>query len=153
MQTVYRVFGLLLFISPWWLVVGSFASPRTIAQTAKQITIKIIGNNFLQTGVLIAQANNTYWVLTCTNKNKTAISKAQFYTIDGQSHNAIVSRLRQFENSPLILIPFESPQTYETAMMGDSNQIAEGDRVYIGGFSQIRRHKKGNLTQFQFTEG
>ncbi|ACK73507.1 conserved hypothetical protein [Gloeothece citriformis PCC 7424] len=127
--------------------------PQDIAHQAKKITVKITGSDLEQSGVLLSQDENQYWVLTCTPKQKSAFNKAQIITSDNQSHNILSNQIIELEQFPVTLIPVKVERSYETAILGDSNVIQQGERVYLAGFIQPSRNPEEKLPQFFFTDG
>lgn len=53
----------------------------------------------------------------------------------------------------MTLIPVKVERSYETAILGDSNVIQQGERVYLAGFIQPSRNPEEKLPQFFFTDG
>lgn len=128
---------------------GLTASPREIAQQAKAMTVRIIGKNYSQTGVLVGQSGKTYLVLTCQKKNIN-LDTAQIRLTDNNSYSPISSQTRLLNNVPLTLLAFTSNQPYTTAASGELETNSVGDRIYVAGFLPGENDLD---TTFQFTEG
>lgn len=133
-----------------WPAIAS--EPQEIAQQSKQITVKITGSGILQSGVLMGQDENNYWILTCTPKQKSAINKAKIITSDNQSYNPVTNKIIQLDKFPITLIPITVARSYDTANIGDSNAIKQGERVYVAGFIQPSSNQE-QIPQFLFTDG
>ena len=140
-------------ILAWGLGQPAIASPPSIARQAKQTLVKIVGQNFLQTGVIIAQEDDIYWVATCGNLKIQELEVAQLYTVDNRSQQPLPSRLLRLQLLPIVLIPFKSDQEYTTAVLAPLETPTEGETVYIAGFWQINSERSGDSLQFNFSDG
>lgn len=129
------------------------ASPREIAQIAKQITVRIMGESSSGSGVLVAREGETYWALTCRHIVDSASDIYQIRTQDGQRYTPVSSKIQRFNQVNLAVIPFVSSSSYLTATIGDSRPLAEGDSVYISGFPIPANRRNPDLDEFQFTNG
>lgn len=127
--------------------------PGEIAQQAEKMTVKIIGSDVDQSGILLGQDDNNYWVLTCTPKEKSAFEQAKIITYDHQSYNPLKNKVIQLEQFPITLIPISIERSYETANLGNSNNIKPGETVYIAGFMQSDQNEGKKLARFLFTDG
>ncbi len=121
------------------------ASPRDIAQQAKAVTVRIVAQDYSQTGVLVGQEGDTYWVLTCKSS-----PGAEIRLGDNQSYKILDSQTLSQADSSLTVLTFASANAYTPARLGDSQALAVGDRIYLAGFLDENTNSDSS---FQFTEG
>ncbi len=101
-----------------------------IETTARNITVKVSVAQNEGSGILIAKDNNTYTVI--TNANVTDKGDYTIQTPDGIQHEAIVT-----EDNPendLAVLEFTSDEQYQTATIGNTDIITEGETVIAAGF-------------------
>jgi S1-C subfamily serine protease len=102
-------------------------------KTASETTIFIEGQSS-GSGVIIARIKNVYYVLTAKHVILTN-GKYTIATASGKKYSVDYSQVRKLANIDLALIPFISnDQTYSVARLGNSNQIKQGDSVYVSGW-------------------
>jgi uncharacterized protein YjiK len=124
-------------------------SPPEVSKIAKKIAVRIEGGA-PGTGVIIGQQGNTYTVLT----NAHVVQKSTPYTIqtfDGKIYPVNPTRVKRLFGVDLSLLEFSSPQAYETASIGQSDELNEGMTLYVGGWAatdQVNRERG-----YRFTEG
>ncbi|WP_044194797.1 S1 family peptidase [Oscillatoria acuminata] len=128
-------------------------SPREIAQTARQITVKIGMSQSSGTGVIVARNGSTTWVLTCGNVVDSFNGNYQIQTVNGQQYQGNTSQIQQIPQVNLALVPFFTNNSYASAVIGNSDQLAQGDPVYVGGFPGANHPGNLQLSEFQFTNG
>ncbi|MGF1542350.1 MAG: GUN4 domain-containing protein [Pleurocapsa sp.] len=113
-------------------------SPEQVNLRAKQITVRIDGAN-TGSGVIIDKSGNTYTVLS----NWHVMNKPGEYllqTIDGRQHNVEPASIKQLPGLDLAILQFESDRGYQTAEIGDSGNIIEGQNIYFAGYpGELRR--------------
>lgn len=129
------------------------ASPREIAQTARQITVKIGAGQSSGTGAIVAQNGATTWVLTCGDVVDSFDGSYQVQTHDGQQYQGNASQIQQLPQVNLALVPFFTNDSYYSAAIGNSEQLAQGDEVYVAGFPVSNHQGNLGLAEFQFTNG
>ncbi|WP_013321931.1 S1 family peptidase [Gloeothece verrucosa] len=141
----------LIFLLFFFPSAAKALEPQQIAQQAQQTTVKITGSGLEQSGILITEDKNTYWIMTCTPKDKSVLNKAKIIAPDGQPYESLSAQIIHLNQFPISLIPVQINRSYETANMGDSNSIKLGERVYIAGFMPASDNRRN--PQFIFTEG
>ncbi|MBE9183120.1 trypsin-like peptidase domain-containing protein [Oculatella sp. LEGE 06141] len=112
---------------------------QAVADIARQVTVRVLGEPGSGSGVLLSHQANTYTVLTC--EHVVAQSQSDRYTIltaDGITHSARRVTRSALAHLDLALLEFESETAYRVVRLGDSNAIAVGDRVYASGFPNYR---------------
>ncbi len=124
------------------LVIGGaivMAQPATAAltgaevnQIAKASTILVKGQN-PGSGVLVGQKDNTYFVLTAEHVVATP-DEYHIVTPDGAEHALNYQAVQKLPNVDLALVRFTSQQSYPLAKLGNSDQLTEGDKVFIAGW-------------------
>lgn len=111
-------------------------SATEIAAIATETTVKIENTLGIPggSGVIIAQENNTYTVLTA---NHVVINPNVGYLVkikDQQHAVNAVNSLKEQTGLDLAVVTFNSPLTYPTATVGDSAYASPGANVYVSGF-------------------
>jgi tetratricopeptide (TPR) repeat protein len=109
-------------------------STESIQQTASAIAVKISIGSSSGSGILIAQAGNTYTVVT----NAHVIGRGNNYqitTVDGKIHQATLKKSEQSDNQDdLALLQFQATEKYTPASLGDVQQVTPGQSVFAVGF-------------------
>ena len=106
---------------------------QQIDSIARNITVKVNVAENEGSGILIAKDNDTYTVITNASVN------GKNYTIqtpDGMEHEAIV--IEDNTENDLVLLEFNSDNDYQTATIGNSNNITEGETVIAAGFPESK---------------
>jgi tetratricopeptide (TPR) repeat protein/S1-C subfamily serine protease len=110
-------------------------STESIQQTAEAITVKITVGSSNGSGILIAQAGNTYTVVT----NSHVIGRGNNYqitTVDGKIHQATLKQNEQPNNQDdLALLQFQATEKYTLASLGDAQQVTPNQSVFTSGFA------------------
>lgn len=107
----------------------------SVPAIARQVTVRILSNPGLGSGVIVKRQGQTYTVITCAHV--VADSQDNRYTVltaDGRMHQGQWLRSAQFPDADLALVQFTSNQAYRVAALADSNDLAIGDPVYASGF-------------------
>ena len=113
-------------------------SPEQVNLRAKQITVRIDGAN-TGSGAIIESSGNTYTVLSNWHvmKNQGAYS---LQTIDGREHQVNSDSIKQLPGLDLAVLQFTSNQNYQSAEIGNSDSLTEGQNVYFAGYpGELRR--------------
>jgi S1-C subfamily serine protease len=109
-------------------------STKSIQQTASAIAVKISIGSSSGSGILIAQAGNTYTVVT----NAHVIGRGNNYqitTIDGKTHQATLKKSEESDNQDdLALLQFQATEKYTLASLGDAKKVTSGQSVFAVGF-------------------
>ncbi|MEB3279321.1 MAG: trypsin-like peptidase domain-containing protein [Lyngbya sp.] len=107
-------------------------TPTDINKIASEITVRIEGPKG-GSGVIIEKQQNTYYILT----NWHVVSQVGDYEIvtpDGQRHQVYYSLIRQLPGLDLAVVPFQTSQRYPLAKLANTNNINEGNVVYVAGW-------------------
>ncbi len=110
---------------------------REISELAKSITVKIVDRDTSSngSGVIFNYKDGVYSVL--TNQHVAGSnSNYEIHTPDGQTHQ--VSFKEEIPGLDLMVVQFRSDNFYEIAELGDSEEIAELQLVYVAGFPAIQ---------------
>ena len=121
-------------LNPAW---GQTLDQTEIRNLAKSITIKIIETDtqINGSGVIFNRKNNVYSVL--TNQHVAGSNgKYEIHTPDGEKHQ--ISYKEEVPGLDLMVVQFKSDNDYETAELGDSEEIAPLELVYVAGFPAIQ---------------
>lgn len=111
-------------------------SPTEIAKLAEVATVKIDNNLGVPggSGVIIAQENNTYTVLTANHVVKNINIGYLVKTADNQQHQVIEVKASPQENLDLAQITFKSKQDYSVAIIGNSEYATPGAAIFVSGY-------------------
>ncbi len=110
-------------------------SSLSVAAIARQVTVRILTEPGSGSGVIINRQGQTYTVLTC--EHVVADSQGDRYTVltaDGIIQPARRKSISQLGDTDLALVQFESKKLYRVAVLGDSDALSPGDRVYASGY-------------------
>jgi serine protease Do len=115
--------------------IESLQARMSVPEIAQKITVRILGDDNMGSGVIIDRRGDSYTVL--TNHHVVEKNEQNNYTIltpDGRTHSGRWLRSQQFGNLDLALVEFSSNQSYQVAEMSNSNALSVGDAVYAAGF-------------------
>ena len=121
-------------------------SPEQINLRAKQITVRIDGSG-MGSGVIIAQSNNTYQVLTNWHVVKNP-GQYTVQTIDGRQHPVNYADIHQLSGLDLAIVTFSANHNYQVADIGNSAQLTEGQNVYFTGYPGELRQEDNRYYRF-----
>jgi tetratricopeptide (TPR) repeat protein/V8-like Glu-specific endopeptidase len=137
---ILKIGTLAAFLWPTLTIVSQqFAistDPASISKVVKPLTVLIETEGENGSGVLIAQGNGRYKVLTAAH---VLADRQKTYRIttakDGQQHQLISSSIKSFSDSvDLATVEFSSNNSYNTAKLGNSDNAAEGSQAFVSGF-------------------
>lgn len=113
-------------------------APEEVNLRAKQIVVRIDGAN-VGSGSILEYQDGNYTVLTNWHVMKNQGSYT-VQTIDGRKHQVIASSIKQLPGVDLAIFQFSSDENYQTAELGDSGSLSEGQIVYFAGYpGELRR--------------
>lgn len=121
-------------------------SPEEINLRAKQTIVRIDGAN-VGSGTLIEHSDNTYTVLSNWHVIKNQ-GKYTVQTIDGRKHQVDPASIRHLPGLDLAILKFNSSQNYQTAELGDSSNLSEGQNVYFAGYPGELRQEDNRYYRF-----
>jgi tetratricopeptide (TPR) repeat protein len=116
---------------------------------AKQTTVRIDGQN-PGSGVIIARSGNTYYVLTAKHVVVTA-DEYQVVTANGKKFQIDYSRVKKFANLDLAVVEFTSSENLPVAQLGNSEQIKQGDNIFVSGWPIIDGSSNHQVTDGRIT--
>ncbi len=114
---------------------NSLQARVSVPEIAQNITVRILWDEKMGSGVIIERRGNSYTVL--TNHHVVDNNEQNSYTIltaDGRTHSGRWLQSQQFGNLDLALVEFSSNQSYQVAKVGNSRALSPGDAVYAAGF-------------------
>ena len=137
---------------------GSIKSVETVAQA---IAVRILGKESSGSGVIVQRQGQTYTVLTNAHVVAAENNSYTILTSDGKTHTGRWRRSVSFGSEDLALLQFSSNRTYRVAVIGNSQTLNIGDRVYASGFpnwqllnsTTLEDTRNWGLKAFQITEG
>ena len=115
---------------------SSGMTPQLLNRRAKYFTVRIDGVQN-GSGVIIDESDNTYTVLT----NWHVIQEPGQYTIqtsDGRQHQVDYQQVEHLAGVDLALVKFNSEENYQTAKVGDSDYLSEGQSVHLAGYPGVK---------------
>jgi tetratricopeptide (TPR) repeat protein len=110
----------------------SASSSQNVYQVAKQTTVLIGGQN-PGSGVIFAKAGNTYYVLTAKHVVATP-DEYEIIAADGKRYPVDYNKIKKLPNIDLAVIEFTSQQPHATVRLGNSQQVQEGDGIFVAGW-------------------
>jgi hypothetical protein len=106
----------------------------SVGKLAEEVTVFIQGvnnpDNF-GSGVIIGRSGKTYSVLTAGHV-VAVTDQYTIKTIDGLGYT--LKNVRKLSGVDLAVVQFESSSSYTVATLGDSDQVAQTDSVFVAGF-------------------
>lgn len=103
-------------------------------RTAEAITVKVLSDGTLGSGILIQQQGLVYTVVTNSHVLRAGVAPYEIKTADGQIYTAEVVETVNFEKYDLALLQFRSSVVYEVAKLGRGSTLQIGDEVFSAGF-------------------
>lgn len=130
-------------------------STQDVYRIANQSTVLIEGQAS-GSGVIISRMGNTYYVLTAKHVVATK-DEYKVVTANGKKFPIDYSRVRKIANLDLALVQFNSTEIFPIARLGNSEQISQGDTIFVSGWPAVGQaitrptHQvtDGRLTGFQ----
>ncbi|PZD73758.1 Serine protease Do-like HtrB [Acaryochloris thomasi RCC1774] len=132
--------GAVLITQPTELVAREERGPlegSEVNQIAKASTILLEGQN-PGSGVVVGQEGSTYYVLTAQHVVATEDEYA-IVTPDGQTYPLDYGAIQKIPDVDLAIVPFTSGKAYSVAKLGNSDDVTEGDRIFIAGWPAAGR--------------
>ena len=117
--------------NPSWALSG-----RQIKTIAQNITVQVEGAGSSGSGVILFRRESQYFVLTAKHvlAETQPGEEASIRTHDGDSHPLQTESILSMSGMDIALVSFESDRNYSVATVGDSDDLAETDTVYVSGF-------------------
>lgn len=137
---------------PSFLAQGSTLPPQVeearVSAIAKQVTVRILGNSSMGSGIIVRRQGGTYTVL--TNAHVLDDTQGNRYTIltpDGRTQSGRRLPLVEFRDRDLALVQFRSDRVYQVVAIADSENLAIGDPVYAAGFPSWQRLEENAIAE------
>lgn len=131
-----------------------------IGRIATDITVKIIGSEFLGSGFIIHQQHYTYTVITNQHVLRAGERPYTIQTPDGKIHQAEVIEDLASTEYDLAILQFQAPEAaYATAAIGNSSDLTVGEPIFAAGFPNSEPNKvaplstDNTLTKFALKQG
>lgn len=136
-------------------------SIKSVEAVAQAIAVRILGKESSGSGVIVQRQGQTYTVLTNAHVVAAENNSYTILTSDGKTHAGRWRRSVSFGSEDLALVQFSSNRTYQVAVIGNSQTLNIGDRVYASGFpnwqllnsTTLEDTRNWGLKAFQITEG
>lgn len=138
-----------------------FKSNPAVEEIAQPITVRLVGENIAGSGVIISQAGNDYFVLTCAHViDSNQEAKFIVLTSDGKEYAAQGDTRFNFRNIDLAVVKFSTDNQYPVAVIRTNFNLSLGEQVYVTGFPNYQQ-KAVNLVPtvdlgikaYNFTKG
>ncbi len=122
---------------------------QQVSAMAEQVTVLIQGQN-PGSGVIIGQSGDSYFVLTAKHVVATP-DEYYIVTSDQQKYPLDYQRIHKIAEADLAVVQFTSDRSYDLARIGNSDQVIQGNIVYVAGWP----HPGEAITDriFQLTTG
>ncbi|MGL5942795.1 MAG: GUN4 domain-containing protein [Waterburya sp.] len=121
-------------------------SPEEVNLRAKPIIVRIDGAN-IGSGSLIDYSNGAYTVLTNWHVMKNP-GGYTVQTIDGRTHPVDPASIKELPGLDLAILKFTSDQNYQTAELGNSAHLNEGQSLYFAGYPGELREEDNRYYRF-----
>lgn len=119
-------------------LLGSSAYKDTVVdplKVAEQITVRVLTDPGVGSGVIVAQQGRKYTVLTNEHVvSRTWNNRYTVLTADGLIHKAQRLKSNKFSNLDLAIVQFTSSQKYLVAKRSNFNTFLVDQKVYASGF-------------------
>ena len=124
-----------------------------ISSIAKKITVRLEGATS-GSGVLVKQEDNTFTVLTAWHVIKDISEKEELsiFTFDGKEYLWNSKSRRKIKNLDLGTIEFDSKNSYKLAIIGESKNLTEGEKVFVAGYPLRNKYNNGRFFRFKSGE-
>lgn len=121
-----------------------------LSQQARSITVKVVSQDFLGSGILLRRNGATYTVLTNAHVLQAGDPPYRVQTPDGKIYTANLPQRLQFGKNDLAVLQFKSAGSiYAVASLGASP--TPGDEVFAAGFPAVE--ERGKTQSLAFTTG
>jgi tetratricopeptide (TPR) repeat protein len=105
-----------------------------VYKIADQTTVLIQGSG---SGVIISKVGNTYYVLTANHVVETQ-AQQQIVSPDGSKKYSLDStHVKKLKNLDLAVVQFTSNETYPIAQLGSSEELSQGDIIFVSGWPAV----------------
>jgi serine protease DegQ len=111
-------------------------STKQMQQLAQSITVKILSQGFLGTGILIRRKGLVYTVLTNAHVLRAGEAPYQIQTPDDRIYTVdLPKNAKSLQGNDLAVLQFRSPKTkYAVASLGSASTLIKGTKVFAAGF-------------------
>ena len=116
---------------------GEYDSPQKLQTLAKQITVRVIGDNNSGSGTILAKNGNSYLVVTNSHV-LLGVNKVQIKTPDNQIYSAQILPNTNFGKLDLAVLQFTSNQNYCLPKEIASFDINTDTQVIAAGYSSSK---------------
>jgi tetratricopeptide (TPR) repeat protein len=107
-----------------------------VYKIADQTTVLIQGQDS-GSGVIISKIGNTYYVLTANHVVATQAQR-QIVSPDGSKKYPLdYTHVKKFKNLDLAVVQFTSNETYPIAQLGRSEDLSQGDIIFVSGWPAV----------------
>jgi tetratricopeptide (TPR) repeat protein len=124
-------------------------STSNVYRIANQTTVLIDGQN-PGSGVIISRVGNTYYVLTA----KHVVATPDEYTIvtsSGKKFPVDYSLVKKLNNLDLAVVQFTSSENFQVAQLANSEQLNQGDNIFVSGWPIIDGRSNQQVTDGRIT--
>lgn len=117
---------------------SSTVEPKVkVDKIATDITVKILGSEFLGSGFILQRRDREYTVITNQHVLRAGELPYNIQTPDGEIYRATILDSSNSDNYDLAILQFEASKAiYKTATVGNSFQLQVGEPVFAAGFPQ-----------------
>jgi S1-C subfamily serine protease len=106
---------------------------------AKTITVRIDGAN-TGSGVILEHQADRYvvlsnWHVVSTGNQPVSPKSLTIQTVDGQKHPISTKKIVRVGKLDLAILEFQTRHRYQTASIGNSDRLSEGESLYVAGWA------------------
>lgn len=113
---------------------------KKIRQIATKITVKILNQESLGSGIILQQQDDKYLVITNQHVLRAGEEPYQIQTVDGKIHPATVIVTQASSRYDIALLEFTSNKAnYQAVNLGNSSALTVGEPVFAVGFPYKER--------------
>jgi S1-C subfamily serine protease len=118
----------------------------SLEQQARAITVKVMSQDFLGSGILLRRKGTVYTVLTNAHVLQAGDPPYRVQTADGKIYTANSPQHLNFGNNDLAVLRFQSLGKYAVASIGSPPTV--GDEVFAAGFPAVEEGAKKQSLAF-----
>lgn len=124
-----------------------------ISNIAINISVKVLAQDFLGSGLIIKHQGDRYIVVTNQHVLRAGKAPYQVQTRDGKIHSATVlpNKLNRQDKYDLALLEFQTNNTYSIAKIVNSAYLEVGERIFAAGFP-YNQVENNNTVGFELSQ-
>jgi serine protease Do len=105
-----------------------------VNRIASEISVRILGSDFLGSGFILQQQDREYLVITNQHVLRAGELPYRVQTPDGKLYEARVLSNSDLTQYDLAVLQFKTEAVYQTATLGNSSELKVGEAIFAAGF-------------------